>query len=410
MCVSNVEVNMRVGRYIVAHDIIRVNLPFPGVDTISLLNIFTTHHLYLYSQLKQFLLILLSLLFQIISQTKEANSTNKHTKKQPNMPEIQKVAIVGCGAIGASWAALFLAQGLTVSAFDINPAAQAFLNDMVDGALPVLASLGLLKNQDAKPSDIAFTTTMEDALRDADLVQENGPEKLGFKQDLFNQMAGLVGRDAILATSSSGLTCSSIQEGMAPEALPARVVVGHPFNPPHLIPLVEVVGGAQTAPETVATMLRFYESVGKKAIHVRKEVVGHVANRLQAALFREIMYLLQEDVVGLSDIDKATSFGPGLRWGVMGPGVLFHLGGGAGGVRHMAEHLLGPMMSWYARSDPVITDGLRGKLVEETEREVAGRAYKDLVRQRDEELVGLLNIRKEWDGYAAARAGKGKEE
>lgn len=326
------------------------------------------------------------------------------------MSEIQKVAIVGCGAIGASWAALFLAQGLTVTAFDINPAAQDFLNDMVQGALPVLSSLGLLKKQDAKATDIKFTTSMEDALRDVDLVQENGPEKLGFKQDLFNKMARLVRADTILATSSSGLTCSSIQEGMEAASLPGRVVVGHPFNPPHLIPLVEVVGGSQTAPETVDKMLQFYEAVGKKAIHVRKEVVGHVANRLQAALFREIMYLLQEDVVGLSDIDKANSFGPGLRWGVMGPALLFHLGGGAGGVQHMADHLLAPMMSWYAQSDPVVTEELKGKLVAETEREVAGRTYKDLVRQRDEELVGLLNIRKEWDGYATAQKEKGTEE
>lgn len=326
------------------------------------------------------------------------------------MPEIQKVAIIGCGAIGASWAALFLAQGLTVAAFDINPAAQSFLNDMVQGALPVLSSLGLLKKPNAQASDIVFTTSMEEALRDADLVQENGPEKLAFKQDLFNKMAALVRPDTIIATSSSGLTCSSIQEGMDAAAHPERCVVGHPFNPPHLIPLVEVVGGSQTSPAVVETMLQFYESIGKKAIHVRKEVVGHVANRLQAALFREIMYLLQEDVVGLSDIDKANSFGPGLRWGVMGPALLFHLGGGAGGVQHMADHLLEPMMSWYARSDPVITEGLRRKLVEETQREVDGREYKDLVRQRDEELVGLLNIRKEWDGYAAAEKGKKKTE
>lgn len=318
------------------------------------------------------------------------------------MPEIQKVAIVGCGAIGASWAALYLAQGLTVTAFDINPAAQDFLNDMVQGALPVLAALGLLKKQDAKAADIIFTTNLEDALRDVDLIQENGPEKLDFKRDLFSKMASLVRTDTIIATSSSGLTCSSIQEGMSASSHPERCVVGHPFNPPHLIPLVEVVGGAQTSPAVIDTMLRFYEAVGKKPIHVRKEVVGHVANRLQAALFREIVYLLQEDVVGLSDIDKANSFGPGLRWGVMGPGLLFHLGGGAGGCQHMADHLLEPMMSWYARSDPVITEDLKKKLVEETLREVDGREYKDLVRQRDEELVGLLNIRKEWDGYAAA--------
>lgn len=313
------------------------------------------------------------------------------------MSEIQKVAVIGCGAIGASWAALFMAQGLTVTAFDINPAAKTSLENMVNSALPVLSSLGLLKKADAKASDILFTTDMEEALRDVDLVQENGPERLQFKQDLFTQIAGLVRPDTIIATSSSGLTCSSIQEGLPASARPERCVVGHPFNPPHLIPLVEVVGGRQTSGATAERTVRFYEGVGKKAVHVRKEVVGHVANRLQAALMREVMHLLREDVVGLGDIDRAVSYGPGLRWGVMGPGMLFHLGGGEGGVRHMADHLLEPMMSWYAKSDPVIDDALKSKLVEETMREVGARPYEELARQRDEQLVGLLNIRKEWD-------------
>lgn len=313
------------------------------------------------------------------------------------MSEIQKVAVIGCGAIGASWAALFMAQGLTVTAFDINPAAKTSLENMVNSALPVLSSLGLLKKADAKASDILFTTDMEEALRDVDLVQENGPERLQFKQDLFTQIASLVRPDTIIATSSSGLTCSSIQEGLPASARPERCVVGHPFNPPHLIPLVEVVGGRQTSGATAERTVRFYEGVGKKAVHVRKEVVGHVANRLQAALMREVMHLLREDVVGLGDIDRAVSYGPGLRWGVMGPGMLFHLGGGEGGVRHMADHLLEPMMSWYAKSDPVIDDALKSKLVEETMREVGARPYEELARQRDEQLVGLLNIRKEWD-------------
>lgn len=315
------------------------------------------------------------------------------------MSDIQKVAVIGCGAIGASWAALFMAQGLQVTAFDINPAARQSLENMVNSAMPVLSSLGLLKRANAQASDILFTTDMAEALRDVDLVQENGPERLDFKQDLFCKITDLVRPDTIIATSSSGLTCSSIQEGLPASAHPERCVVGHPFNPPHLIPLVEVVGGQKTSDETADRMMAFYEGIGKKAVRVRREVVGHVANRLQAALMREVMYLLQEDVVGLSDIDKAVSYGPGLRWGVMGPGMLFHLGGGEGGVQHMTDHLLEPMMSWYAKSDPVIDDGLKRKLVEETNREVAGREYKALARQRDEQLVGLLNIRKQWDSH-----------
>lgn len=331
--------------------------------------------------------------------------TSKHTSHifcSPSeiMSNIQKVAIIGCGSIGASWAALFLAQGLTVSAFDINPAAQKFLENIVSYALPVLSSLGLLKKTDAKPSDILFTTTMEDALKGADFVQENGPERLQFKQELFDNIAKTVAEDTIIATSSSGLTCSSIQEGMQASSHPERCVVGHPFNPPHLIPLVEVVGGRQTSADVVSRTMAFYSAVGKKPVEVKKEVVGHVANRLQAALMREMMYLLQEDVATVSDLDTAMSFGPGLRWGVMGPSTLFHLGGGEGGIRHMADHLLGPLMSWYAPRDPVVDDALRRKWVDGTIEEVGGRDYRELARQRDEELVRLLNVRNEWDGFA----------
>ncbi|KAK8108305.1 uncharacterized protein PG998_010318 [Apiospora kogelbergensis] len=316
------------------------------------------------------------------------------------MSDIQRVAIIGCGTIGASWAALFLAQDLSVTAFDINPAAEATLRALVSDALPVLSRLGLAKKADAKPEDVVFTTDLATALQGAQLVQENGPERLGFKQELFNNMAQHLSSDAIIATSSSGLTCSSIQAGMDAAALPGRCVVGHPFNPPHLIPLVEVVGGAQTSPDTVARALAFYAAVGKKPVHVQKEVVGHVANRLQAALMREAMYLLQEGVCGVADIDDAVAHGPGLRWGVMGPSTLFHLGGGPAGVQHMADHLLGPLMSWYAPRDPVVDDELKKKWVDGTLEMVGDRSYQDLSRQRDEELIRLLNVRKEWDGYA----------
>ncbi|KAK6226479.1 3-hydroxyacyl-CoA dehydrogenase [Colletotrichum tabaci] len=317
------------------------------------------------------------------------------------MRDIRNVAIIGCGSIGASWAALFLAQGLEVTAFDINPAAEVFLRNLVTDALPVLSSLGLVKNANTHASGIRFTTNMTEALADADFVQENGPEKLDFKRKLFNDMAAIVHPDTIIATSSSGLTCSSIQEGMHATSHPERCVVGHPFNPPHLIPLVEVVAGNATSPDTVSSTMQFYENMGKKAVHVKKEVVGHVANRLQAALMREVMYLLQEDVANVEDIDKAMSYGPGLRWGVMGPSLLFHLGGGEGGVEYMADHLLAPLMSWYAPKDPEVTDELKQKWVSGTMQAVDDREYRQLARQRDEELVRLLNVRKEWDSFAA---------
>lgn len=320
------------------------------------------------------------------------------------MSDIRTVAIIGCGSIGASWAALFLAQGLTVKAFDINPAAGTFLQNLVTDALPVLSRLGLQKKTDAKPSDILFTTILEEALRDVDLVQENGPEKLQFKQELFNKITECTRDDAIIATSSSGLTCSSIQEGVSRH--PERCVVGHPFNPPHLIPLVEVVAGSKTSDSVIKRTMEFYAAVGKQPIHVKKEVVGHVANRLQAALFREVMHLLQEDVAEVGDVETAMSYGPGLRWGVMGPSLLFHLGGGEGGIQHMADHLLEPLMSWYAKKDPVVNDDLKRKWVEGTMEQVAGRDYRELAKQRDEELVRLLNVRQEWDDFAEKQKSK----
>ncbi|KAK1964465.1 hypothetical protein LY78DRAFT_748391 [Colletotrichum sublineola] len=319
------------------------------------------------------------------------------------MRDIHKVAVIGCGSIGASWAALFLAQGLEVTVFDINPATEGFLRNLVADALPVLSSLSLIKTTEIRASNIRFTTDLKTALVDADFVQENGPEKLEFKRKLFNDITAIVDSDTIIAKSSSGLTCSSIQEGLNTSSHPDRSVVGHPFNPPHLIPLVEVVAGNQTSAETVGFAMEFYEKMGKKAVNVKKKVVGHVANRLQAALMREVLHLLQEDVANVEDIDKAMSYGPGLRWGVMGPSLLFHLGGGEGGVKYMAGHLLTPLMSWYAPKHPEITDQLKQKWVASTMESVGDREYRQLARQRDEELVRLLNVRKEWDGTRRGR-------
>lgn len=318
------------------------------------------------------------------------------------MSSIRTVGIIGCGAIGASWAALFVAQGLKVKAFDINPAADVYLRNFIRDALPVLSSIGLVKNKDAKPEDVIFTTSLSQALQDVGFVQENGPERIDFKRKLFQEMGDLLGHDVVIATSSSGLTCSSIQEGMNAGAAPQRCVVGHPFNPPHLIPLVEVVGGTQTEPSAIQRAMDFYQSLGKQPIHLKKEVPGHVANRIQAAVMREVFHILQQDICDVQDIDDAVSYGPGLRWGVMGPNMLFHLGGGEGGIEHFADHLLGPMQTWYAPENPVVDEDLKQKWINGTRSSINNRQYGDLTRQRDEELVRLLNVRKDWDTFAQA--------
>ncbi|KAF4948579.1 hypothetical protein FSARC_13699 [Fusarium sarcochroum] len=327
------------------------------------------------------------------------------------MSSIHTVGIVGCGAIGASWAALFVAQGLKVQAFDINPAAEVYLRNFIRDALPVLSSIGLSKNADAKPGDVVFATSLSETLQDVDFVQENGPERIDFKRKLFQEMGAQLGPDVVIATSSSGLTCSSIQEGMDAGAGPQRCVVGHPFNPPHLIPLVEVVGGTQTAPGAIQRTMEFYQSVGKQPIHLKKEAPGHVANRIQAAVMREVFHILKEDVCDVQDIDDAVSYGPGLRWGVMGPNLLFHLGGGEGGIEHFADHLLSPLQTWYAPENPVVDEALKQKWIDGTRSSINGRRYVDLVKQRDEELVRLLNVRKDWDAFAqTGKETNGKEQ
>src|SRR5580658_8875554 len=210
--------------------------------------------------------------------------------------QIQNVAIVGTGVIGASWAALYLARGLNVIATDPAPNAEANLHRFIDAAWKDLQVIGLSPN--ASRDHLEFTTDMKKALSDADLVQENGPERPDLKIKLFADMDAATPPDSMIASSSSGITMSVMQSACQH---PERCVIGHPFNPPHMIPLVEVVGGAKTSLETIRRAMEFYASIGKKPIHLRKEVVGHVANRLQAALYREIVYLFVHGVVDVAN-------------------------------------------------------------------------------------------------------------
>ncbi len=219
---------------------------------------------------------------------------------------IRRVAIIGTGVIGASWAALFLANGLDVVATDVAPGAEAALKRFVAAAWPALQRLGLASG--ASQNRLSFTAALTDAVKDADLVQENGPEKIDFKKTLYRQLDELLHPGVIIASSSSGLTMSEIQS--ACEMHPERCVIGHPFNPPHLIPLVEIVGGAKTSEATILRAAEFYTSIGQRTVRVNKEMPGHVANRLQAALAREVYYLVAEGVVSAADVDTALCWGP----------------------------------------------------------------------------------------------------
>ena len=303
---------------------------------------------------------------------------------------VRRVTIIGTGVIGASWAALYLAKGMEVVATDIGPNAETALKRFVDAAWPALKRLGLAP--DASLSKLSFTPKIEAAVVGADLVQENGPERLDFKQKLYGQLDDLLPPEVIIASSSSGLTMSEIQLGC--RSHPERCVIGHPFNPPHLVPLVEVVGGAKTSEETIQRVAEFYNSIGRRTVRVRKEMPGHVANRLQAALSREVYYLVAEGVVSAADVDTALCWGPGLRWGLMGSMLLNHLGGGEGGIEHFFEQFTRPMTAWWKTlGNPVLTPEVQKKLIDSVHTEVGSRSIDSLAEERDEMLLGLLELR-----------------
>jgi len=312
---------------------------------------------------------------------------------------IRRVTIIGTGVIGASWAALYLAKGLEVVATDIAPNAEAALKQFVEAAWPALKRLGLAPG--ASQSKLSFTPKMEAAVSGADLVQENGPERLDFKQMLYGQLDDLVPAEVLIASSSSGLTMSEIQLGC--RSHPERCVIGHPFNPPHLVPLVEIVGGAKTSEETIERVAEFYKSIGRRTVRVRKEMPGHVANRLQAAIAREVYYLVAEGVVSAADVDTALCWGPGLRWGLMGNMLLNHLGGGKGGIEHFLEQFTRPMTAWWkSLGNPVLTPEVQRKLIDSVHAEVGSRSIEELAAERDEMLLGLLELRS--DAEKALRA------
>ena len=304
--------------------------------------------------------------------------------------QIKRVAVIGAGVIGASWAALFLAKGLHVNVTDPAPNAEAVVRKFINDAWPALEQLGLAPG--ASQSNLTFYADMKAAIADVDFVQENAPERIDFKQKLYGELDELLAADVLIASSSSGLKVSDIQEGCKKH--PERCVLGHPFNPPHIIPLVEIVGGVKTSEATIEQAMAFYRGLGKRPVRLNKEVPGHVANRLAAALYREVMYLVSEGVISVSDIDDAVSWGPGLRWGVMGPNMLYKLGGGAGGMKHFFEQFTGPMTAlWSVLGNPRITPELAQSVVEGVDSEAGAHTIEELSAQRDSALLGLLALR-----------------
>ena len=301
--------------------------------------------------------------------------------------EITRVAALGGGLIGRSWVALFLAAGKDVALYDPDPAAEARVRRGVEEAWPTLQAIGLT-TVDAPAGELLVYDDPRGAVEGAGFVQESIPERVDLKHELYAAVEPVLDADTIVASSASGLTLSEMQAGWQD---PARFVLGHPFNPPHLIPLVEVMGNARTAPGVVDAARAFYEKAGKVTIEVRREVPGHVANRLQAALWREAIHLVKEGVATVEDVDTAVSSGPGLRWAVMGPTLLFHLGGDDGGLATFCERYAPSFNRWWDDlGDPRLGRATAEQLVAGVAESTGGRPMPELVARRDARLTEVI--------------------
>jgi len=302
---------------------------------------------------------------------------------------INRIAIVGTGTIGASWAAHYLARGFDVVATDPGPDAEANLRKYVDDAWGLLETTGLAAG--ASRDRLSFTANQSDALAKAEFVQESAPEREDFKIKLFAELDDATPEDSIIASSSSGIPMSTIQSQCK---RPERCVIGHPFNPPHIVPLVEVVGGTKTSPDAIEQAMAFYASIGKKPVLLHKELRGHVANRLQAALYKEVLYLIQLGALSVEDADAAVCFGPGLRWGVMGPSLQWHLGGGAGGIQHYMDTLFtGLTHLMQSLEMPDITDELKQTIVDGVLAEAGDRTLDQLAQDENEVMLAAMKLR-----------------
>jgi 3-hydroxybutyryl-CoA dehydrogenase len=302
------------------------------------------------------------------------------------MSEFPHTAALGAGVIGASWTALFLASGRSVAVHDPSDQAERLVRDYVENAWPTMTELGLTAT--GNPDNVTFHKSAVAAVDGADFIQESVPERLPVKHALYAEIEPAMTRDAIVASSASGLTLGLMQGGWTD---PSRLVLGHPFNPPHLIPLVEVMGNDRTARGVPEAAQRFYESVGKVTIRVQREVSGHVANRLQAAVWREAINLVQMGVASVGDVDKAMWAGPGLRWAAMGPTMLFNLGAGPGGLRAFCEHFGDTFNGWWDDLGQIhLNDEIAEKLVAGVNDEAEGATQTELAAKRDRLIAAML--------------------
>ncbi|WP_245580277.1 3-hydroxyacyl-CoA dehydrogenase NAD-binding domain-containing protein [Arthrobacter castelli] len=326
----------------------------------------------------------------INSNVHDAGSTpgaEAATVPAPNMADVGTVACVGAGTIGGGWAAYFLARGFRVKIWDPSPDAGDKLSALIDAAWPALTKLGLAETADK--DNFTVHTDLAEAVDGVGFIQESAPEKLELKRQLLADIDKVTAPGVVIASSTSGYSMTE----MATEAAdPSRLVVGHPFNPPYLIPLVEVVGGERTAPEAVKWASAFYDSIGKSVITMDHEVPGFIANRLQEALWREALHMIDNGEATVEQIDRSITDGPGLRWPIHGPMTTFHLAGGQGGMSHMLDHFGPSLKSPWTRLDaPELTSQLRDDVVDGVD-DAEPRPVDELIAERDEVIIAIRNV------------------
>ena len=305
--------------------------------------------------------------------------------------EVQRIALVGGGVIGGGWAARCLANGLEVVLTDPRAEARDYVEKTIADAWPVLEAAGLTDKGDR--SRLYFADDIAAAVAQADFIQENVPEREDLKIAVHEEISQHAKSDAIIASSSSGLLPSRLQSRCRH---PERLVIGHPFAPVYLLPLVEVVGGKQTSAESISRAGQFYSAIGMRPLHVRREIEAYIADRLQESLYREALHLIDEGVATVAEIDAAVTGGPGLRWAFMGTFLAWHLGGGPGGMRHTIEQF-GPALKlpWSHMKAPELTDELKQRIVEGCEVESGTRDFGDMERRRDRCLVEIQKVLRE---------------